>query len=58
MPCEAHVDPGVTAAIEAGQQHGDDEGHGCRRGQGEERYCAVKTKMKDSLKKKQESANV
>lgn len=33
MPREAHVDPGVTAAVEAGQQHGDDEGHGCRRGQ-------------------------
>lgn len=30
MPCEAHVDPGVTAAVEAGQQHGDDEGHSCR----------------------------
>ena len=28
---EAHVDPGVAAAVEAGQQHGDDEGHGCRR---------------------------
>lgn len=23
-----HVDPGVTAAVEAGQQHGDYEGHG------------------------------
>ena len=22
-----HVDPGVTAAVETGQQHGDDEGH-------------------------------
>lgn len=30
MPCEAHIDPGVTAAVEAGQQHGDDKGHGCR----------------------------
>lgn len=29
MPGEAHVDPGVAAAIEARQQHGDDEGHGC-----------------------------
>lgn len=26
---EEHVDPGVTAAVEAGQQHGDDEGHVC-----------------------------
>lgn len=32
-----HVDPGVTAAVEAGQQHGDDEGHGCRRREGERR---------------------
>ena len=24
-----HVDPGVTAAVEAGKQHGDDEGHVC-----------------------------
>jgi len=31
MPSEAHVDPGVTAAVEAGQQHRDDEGHSCRR---------------------------
>lgn len=31
MPGETHVDPGVTAAVEAGQQHGDDERHGCRR---------------------------
>lgn len=31
MPSEEHVDPGVTAAVEAGQQHGDDEGRGCRR---------------------------
>lgn len=22
-----HVDPGVTATVETGQQHGDDEGH-------------------------------
>jgi len=22
-----HVDPGVAAAVETGQQHGDDEGH-------------------------------
>lgn len=31
MPGKAHVDPGVAAAVEAGQQHGDDEGRGCRR---------------------------
>lgn len=31
VPGETHVDPGVTAAVEAGQQHGDDEGRGCRR---------------------------
>lgn len=31
MSGETHVDPGVTAAVEAGQQHGDDEGCGCRR---------------------------
>lgn len=24
---EAHVDPGVTAAVKAGQQHGDDKSH-------------------------------
>lgn len=24
---EEHVDPGVTAAVKTGQQHGDDEGH-------------------------------
>lgn len=27
MPGKAHVDPGVAAAVEAGQQHGNDEGH-------------------------------
>lgn len=26
---EEHVDPGVAAAVEAGQEHGDDEGRGC-----------------------------
>lgn len=31
MPSKAHVDPGVAAAVEAGQQHGDDEGRGWRR---------------------------
>lgn len=30
VPGEAHVDPGVAAAVEAGQQHGDDEGRGCK----------------------------
>ena len=35
VPGEAHIDPRVTAAVEAGQQHGDDEGHGCRRREGE-----------------------
>lgn len=29
MPGEEHVDPGVTAAVETGQQHGNDEGHVC-----------------------------
>lgn len=36
---EEHVDPGVTAAVQTGQQHGDDEGHFWRdrqRGTGEE----------------------
>lgn len=28
---EEHVDPGVAAAVEAGQEHGDDESRGCRR---------------------------
>ena len=37
VPSEAHIDPGVTAAVEAGQQHGDDEGHGCRRQEGQRR---------------------
>lgn len=27
---EKHVDPGVAAAVEAGQEHGNDEGRGCR----------------------------
>lgn len=47
MPGEAHVDPGVAAAVEAGQQHGDDEGHGCRRQEREREghYCAVTTRM-------------
>lgn len=31
MSGKAHVDPGVAAAVEAGQQHGDDEGHSCGR---------------------------
>lgn len=31
MPSKTHVDPGVAAAVEAGQQHGDDEGRSCRR---------------------------
>lgn len=29
VPRVQHVDPGVAAAVEAGQQHGDDEGGGC-----------------------------
>lgn len=45
VPAEDHVDPGVAAAVEAGQQHGDDEGHGCRRQEREESYCAAATKM-------------
>lgn len=28
---KAHVDPGVTTAVQAGQQHGDNEGHCCER---------------------------
>lgn len=31
MPSKAQIDPGVTAAVEASQQHGDDERRGCRR---------------------------
>lgn len=31
VACEEHVDPGVAAAVEAGQEHGDDESRGCRR---------------------------
>lgn len=27
---EEHVDPRVAAAVEAGQEHGYDEGRGCR----------------------------
>lgn len=27
VPGKEHVDPGVTATVEAGEQHGDDEGH-------------------------------
>lgn len=27
VTAKEHVDPGVTAAVETGQQHGDDEGH-------------------------------
>lgn len=27
---EEHVDPRVAAAVEAGQEHGDDESRGCR----------------------------
>lgn len=33
---EEHVNPGVAAAVEAGQEHGDDESRSCRVG-GEER---------------------
>lgn len=29
VPCVQHVYPGVAAAVEAGQEHGDDEGRGC-----------------------------
>lgn len=36
MPREEHVYPGVTATVETGEQHGDDEGHGCTRGHREE----------------------
>lgn len=28
---KAHVDPGVTTAVQTGQQHGDDERHCCER---------------------------
>lgn len=34
---EQHVDPGVAAAVEAGQEHGDDEGRSCREGREERR---------------------
>lgn len=34
---KAHVDPGVAAAVQARQQHGDDEGHGCIEGQKKKR---------------------
>lgn len=34
---EQHVDPGVAAAVEAGQEHGDDEGRSCRVGREERR---------------------
>lgn len=30
VPGVQHVDPGVAAAVEAGQEHGDDEGGGCK----------------------------
>lgn len=30
VPGVEHVDPGVAAAVEAGQEHGDDEGGGCK----------------------------
>lgn len=30
VPRVQHVDPGVAAAVEAGQEHGDDEGGGCK----------------------------
>lgn len=46
MTGEAHVNPGVTATVEAGQQHGDNEWHGCTRGQSEKGYCAVISKIK------------
>lgn len=32
MAREEHVDPGVAAAVEAGQQHGNYESRGCRVG--------------------------
>lgn len=34
---EEHVDPRVAAAVEAGQEHGDDEGRSCRVGREERR---------------------
>lgn len=34
---EEHVDPGVAAAVEAGQEHGDDERRSCRVGREERR---------------------
>lgn len=30
VPRVQHVDPRVAAAVEAGQEHGDDEGRGCK----------------------------
>lgn len=29
VPGKEHVDPGVATTVEAGQQHGDNEGHVC-----------------------------
>lgn len=34
VACEEHVDPGVAAAVEAGQEHGNDESRGCGAGPG------------------------
>lgn len=40
VACEEHVDPRVAAAVEAGQEHGNDEGRGCGAGpEGKENRC-------------------
>lgn len=45
---EAHVDPRVATTVEAGQQHGDDEGHSCRKGQERNRQVEGKKKKKNT----------
>lgn len=40
VACEEHVDPRVAAAVEAGQEHGNDEGRSCGVG-GEERRTGI-----------------
>lgn len=37
VTCEEHVDPRVAAAVEAGQEHGNDEGRSCGVGREEKR---------------------
>lgn len=37
VACEEHVDPRIAAAVEAGQEHGNDEGRSCGVGREERR---------------------